>query len=160
MHSRLILLFLLGLVAARFTPLGIDEFYIKKCEKKIIYTTEHDEKCQMRSLEIEMDTEENKNYVRCVFEEFGYLNGKGEFNQQALLKDYHDAGIKSRDKAVVESYKHCIKNYGYSSNPMKILDCVTKDKDFSGVINARRERNSEWKPDWMVAYCGVRKLFR
>ncbi|KAL1376255.1 hypothetical protein pipiens_001581 [Culex pipiens pipiens] len=159
LSTILSVIFILKLTAARFTPLGIDEFFIKPCERKIVYTTDKHDKCLMRRLEIEMDTGENKDYVKCVFKEFGYLNGEGQFNKQALLKDYHQAGIKNKDKAVLESYDGCMKNYGPTLNPMKILDCVTKDKDFPKVINARRERNSDWKPDWIQAHCGVTSLF-
>ncbi|XP_038112387.1 uncharacterized protein LOC119767570 [Culex quinquefasciatus] len=151
--------FSLGFSEARFTNLGIEEFYIKKCEEKIVYTTDHGEICDMRSLEVVMDTEENKNYIGCVFRELGYFNAKGQFDKQALIKDYHQAGVKNRDKAVLESYQSCMQHYGPTTNPMKILDCVTQDKDFPKVMNARRDRNSKWKPDWMVAHCGAKKLF-
>uniref|UniRef100_B8RJ77 Salivary short D7 protein n=1 Tax=Culex tarsalis TaxID=7177 RepID=B8RJ77_CULTA len=153
-QSILLTIISLKLTAARFTSLGIKELFLEHCESEIIYTADHHDRCLMRKLEVEMDTEENKTYIKCVLEVFGYWTGREKFDEQALLKDYHQAGIKDRDKAVVDSYRNCIKNYGFSTNPMKILDCVTKDKDFPNVINAKREKNSHWKPDWVQAYCG------
>uniref|UniRef100_A0A8D8AUV9 (northern house mosquito) hypothetical protein n=1 Tax=Culex pipiens TaxID=7175 RepID=A0A8D8AUV9_CULPI len=100
-----------------------------------------------------METDEKKVYVKCVLESFQYLTGRDKFDGQALLRDYHQVGIKDRDKAVLESYQNCIENYGHTTNPIKILDCIASDKDFSKVINAKREKNKHWQPGWMEACC-------
>ncbi|KAL9707765.1 hypothetical protein quinque_011283 [Culex quinquefasciatus] len=147
-------IFSLGLTTARFTSLGIKEMYLPHCESELVFTTGRTEKCYMRKLEIDLPTDEKKVYVKCVLESFQYLTGKeGKFDGQALLKDYHQVGIKDRDKAVLESYQNCMKNYGFPKSPIKMLDCITKDKDFSRVINAKREKNKHWQAGWLEACC-------
>uniref|UniRef100_A0A1Q3FBV7 Putative salivary short d7 protein 3 n=2 Tax=Culex tarsalis TaxID=7177 RepID=A0A1Q3FBV7_CULTA len=143
---------------AIFNPLGIEEFYIKSCDLKIVSTSDKHHKCLIRKFEIKMDVEENRKYIKCMFEKFGYYDQKGEFNKQALIKDYHHYGIKTRDKEVLDSFDGCMKQYGPTLNPVKLLHCVTRDKDFPKVINARRERNDYFKPEWMQALCGGMSL--
>uniref|UniRef100_A0A1Q3FG02 Putative salivary short d7 protein 4 n=1 Tax=Culex tarsalis TaxID=7177 RepID=A0A1Q3FG02_CULTA len=123
----------------------IEEISIDKCEK-LLSTTKPEQLCQMRTLLIDEATEETKAFGNCILREFGYFNAEAKIDQSALIKDYREQGVTGKDAELSSMIDDCEREFGSTINSVNYLLCITMEKDFASVINARKNKEEKWQP--------------
>uniref|UniRef100_A0A1Q3FHK7 Putative salivary short d7 protein 4 n=1 Tax=Culex tarsalis TaxID=7177 RepID=A0A1Q3FHK7_CULTA len=123
----------------------IEEISVNNCEKHL-KTTKPEQLCKMRKLVIDEATEETKDFGNCILKEFGYFNAEAKIDKSALIKDYREQGVTGKDAQLSSMIDECEREFGATINSVNYLLCITMEKDFASVINARKNKQQKWQP--------------